>query len=93
MKITAAFASSPVIALAKYFFPIWRSLQKSRFGSVCVCEIGYARLASGPRIDLGKKVCSVVGLDGSGEVVLRRRAMRRTLIGLVAKLPRCTTGT
>ena len=30
-------------------------------------------------IDLGKNVCSVVGLDGSGRVVLRRR-MRREAI-------------
>jgi transposase len=40
-------------------------------------------------IDLGKNVCSIVGLDASGAVVLRRRAKRETLIGLVAKLPPC----
>ena len=40
-------------------------------------------------IDLGKNVCSMVGLDGSGSVVLRRRARRETLIGLIAKLPPC----
>ena len=40
-------------------------------------------------IDLGKNVCSIVGLDASGAVVLRRRAKRETLIGLVAKLPAC----
>ena len=38
-------------------------------------------------IDLGKNVCSVVGLDASGAVVLRRRVRRDTLIDLVAKLP------
>ena len=38
-------------------------------------------------IDLGKNVCSVVGLDSSGAVVLRRRVRRDTLIDLVAKLP------
>ena len=27
-------------------------------------------------IDLGKNVCSLVGLDGSGAVVLRRRVRR-----------------
>jgi hypothetical protein len=27
-------------------------------------------------VDLGKNVCSVVGLDASGAVVLRRRAKR-----------------
>jgi transposase len=40
-------------------------------------------------IDLGKNVCSIVGLDKSGAVVLRRRARRETLIGLAAKLPTC----
>jgi hypothetical protein len=37
-------------------------------------------------VDLGKNVCSVVGLDRSGAVVLRRRARRETLIELTAKL-------
>ena len=32
-------------------------------------------------IDLGKNVCSVVGLDASGAVVMRRRVRRDTLIG------------
>jgi transposase len=40
-------------------------------------------------VDLGKNVCSVVGLDASGAVVLRRRAKRQTLIALAAKLPSC----
>ena len=43
-------------------------------------------------IDLGKNVCSVVGLDPSGAVVLRRRVRRDTLIDLVAKLPSCIVG-
>ena len=43
-------------------------------------------------IDLGKNVCSVVGLDASGAVVLRRRVRRDTLIDLVAKLPACLVG-
>src|SRR4249920_2779873 len=43
-------------------------------------------------IDLGKNVCSIVGLDASGAVVLRRRVRRDTLIGLVAKLPACIVG-
>ena len=34
-------------------------------------------------IDLGKNVCSVVGLDASGAVVLRRTCKRETLIALV----------
>ena len=40
-------------------------------------------------IDLGKTVCSVVGLDEAGAVVLRRRMRRQTLIELGAGLPRC----
>src|ERR1700723_1265352 len=44
---------------------------------------------SGLGVDLGKYVCSVVGLDASGAVVLRRRAKRETLIALAAKLPPC----
>ena len=43
-------------------------------------------------IDLGKNVCSIVGLDAAGAVVLRRRVKRETLIGLAAKLPRCIVG-
>src|SRR6201987_5317922 len=38
---------------------------------------------------LGKNVCSLVGLNASGAVVLRRRAKRETLIALAAKLPPC----
>ena len=40
-------------------------------------------------VDIGKNVCSLVGLDGSGAIVLRRRVKRETLIDLAAKLPRC----
>ena len=43
-------------------------------------------------VDLGKNVCSIVGLDASGAVVLRRRVRRDTLIELVAKLPACIVG-
>ena len=43
-------------------------------------------------IDLGKNVCSVVGLDASGAVVMRRRMRRDTLIGLAEKLPACVVG-
>ena len=43
-------------------------------------------------VDLGKNVCSVVGLDASGAVVMRRRMRRDTLIGLAEKLPACVVG-
>src|SRR3712207_5759505 len=40
-------------------------------------------------IDLGKNSCSVVGLDATGRVVLRRRLSREGVIKLAAGLPRC----
>ena len=43
-------------------------------------------------IDLGKTVCSVVGLDGFGAVVMRRRVKRETLLAMAEKLPPCTVG-
>ena len=43
-------------------------------------------------VDLGKNVCSVVGLDASGAVVMRRKVKRETLIALAEKLPPCVVG-
>ena len=40
-------------------------------------------------IDLGKNSCSVVGLDETGRVVLRRRVTREGVLRLGAKLPGC----
>jgi transposase len=40
-------------------------------------------------IDLGKNSCSVVGLDASGRVVLRRRTHRDGVVKLAAGLPGC----
>ena len=40
-------------------------------------------------IDLGKNSCSVVGLDGSGRVVLRRRMHRDGVVKLASGLPAC----
>ncbi|WP_157221195.1 IS110 family RNA-guided transposase [Flavisphingomonas formosensis] len=40
-------------------------------------------------IDLGKNLCSVVGLDATGAVVLRRSMRRQTVLGFVSKLPAC----
>jgi transposase len=37
-------------------------------------------------IDLGKNVCSLVGLDGSGHVVVRRRVRRENVLKLVSQL-------
>src|SRR3984885_3566223 len=43
-------------------------------------------------IDLDKNVCSVVGLDASGAVVMRRKVRWETLIALAEKLPPCVIG-
>lgn len=40
-------------------------------------------------IDLGKNSCSVVGLDATGKVVVRRRMRRETVITYAASLPAC----
>lgn len=40
-------------------------------------------------VDLGKNSCSVVGLDATGKVVVRRRMRRETVIVFAAKLPPC----
>jgi transposase len=43
-------------------------------------------------VDLGKNVCSVVGLDASGAIVMRRKIRRETLIALAEKLAPCIVG-
>src|SRR3979490_2741001 len=40
-------------------------------------------------IDLGKNSCSVVGLDPTGRVVLRRRMRRESIVGVAARLSGC----
>jgi transposase len=40
-------------------------------------------------IDLGKNSCSVVGLDATGRIVLRRRMSRDGVIKLALRLPAC----
>lgn len=40
-------------------------------------------------IDLGKNSCSVVGLDATGKVVVRRRMRRETVIAYAGGLPPC----
>ncbi len=40
-------------------------------------------------VDLGKNSCSVVGLDATGRVLLRRRMRREGVLALAAKLPGC----
>ena len=41
-------------------------------------------------IDLGKNICSLVGLDGSGRVVVRRRVRREALERFADGLPRAS---
>ena len=40
-------------------------------------------------IDLGKTSCSLVGLDASGKVVVRRRMRRETVISFASGLAPC----
>lgn len=40
-------------------------------------------------IDLGKNLCSVVGVDETGAVVLRRRMRHQTVVQFASGLPRC----
>src|SRR5580704_10960320 len=40
-------------------------------------------------IDLGKNSCSVVGLDVTGKVILRRRMQRKTIVALASNLSPC----
>jgi transposase len=40
-------------------------------------------------VDLGKNSCSLVGLDATGKVSVRRRMRRETVIAFCAKLPPC----
>ena len=40
-------------------------------------------------IDLGKNICSVVGLDTAGRVVVRRRLRRESVIKFAAGLAPC----
>jgi len=40
-------------------------------------------------IDLGKNICSLVGMDVTGKVVLRRRMRRQTVIRFATNLPEC----
>ncbi|WP_410170529.1 IS110 family RNA-guided transposase [Aurantimonas coralicida] len=40
-------------------------------------------------IDLGKDICSVVGLDGAGNVLLRRRMRRDSIMKLTVRMPAC----
>ena len=43
-------------------------------------------------VDLGKNVCSVVGMDASGAVVMRRKVRRETLNALAEKILRALSG-
>lgn len=40
-------------------------------------------------IDLGKNVCSLVGLDAAGAVVLRRRLRRDGVVDFIGKMAPC----
>lgn len=58
-------------------------MKKSDVTGSAVCVIG---------IDIGKDVFHVVGFDGDGQIVLRRKIKRLGLIDAFEKLPRCIVG-
>ena len=43
-------------------------------------------------IDLAKNVFELCGLDGDGEILLRRRVRRDTLLKAVGEIPACVIG-
>ena len=61
----------------------WTTVRQSERFAMIIAMLG---------IDLGKTLCSIVGLDAGGAVVLRRRLRRTSLTGFVAKLSPCTIG-
>ena len=84
--------SADYLASAEFYGMARPSLRRRRLAGVQEEEEAMANVLetiSVLGIDLGKNVCSVVGLDASGAVVLRRRAERETLLMLAAKLPPC----
>lgn len=44
------------------------------------------------RIDLSKDVCSLVGFDGAGKVLLRRRMPRDSILKLASGIPEMRHG-
>ena len=56
------------------------SVQERKEGTMHIVILG---------IDLGKNSCSLVGLDESGTIVVRRRVRRDGVIAFAAKLPPC----
>ena len=43
-------------------------------------------------IDIGKDVFHIVGFDGDGQIVVRRKIRRLSLVQVLEKLPRCIVG-
>src|SRR4029077_5141040 len=79
----------PILLAGPQSFMEWPAPPSGTVGSLEIEEEECAMKISVLGVDLGKNVCSVVGLDALGAVVLRRRAKRETLIALAAKLPPC----
>ena len=55
-------------------------VKRERSGPISIVTLG---------IDLGKTVCSLVGLDAAGTVVMRKRLRRAGLVAFVLSLDRC----
>jgi len=88
LSLSIAFSRAMASRRAGKFME-WPAPPSGDVGSPELHEEEWAMQVSVLGVDLGKNVCSVVGLDASGAVVLRRRAKRETLVALAAKLPRC----
>ena len=73
-------------------FMEWPAPPSGAVGSLAVHKEEREMRISVLGVDLGKNVCSLVGLDASGAVVLRRRAKRETVVALAAKLSPCIVG-
>src|SRR6202166_156723 len=96
MLLTPALAISPAVemstsrACGKFYGMARPSFRRRKVGTGSGGGMGMDIAVLG--VDLGKNVCSVVGLDGSGAVVMRRKVRRETLIALAEKLPPCVVG-
>src|SRR6202453_3403822 len=90
MRSSTASSMSPKTARAMVYGMARPSFRRHRVAGGSGGGMGMDIAVLG--VDLGKNVCSVVGLDTSGAVVMRRKVRRETLIALAENLPACVVG-
>ena len=88
-RTDAAGKSAGLLSRARAISSSRRIIRRSNCGFLPISPIMKIAVLG---VDLGKNVCSLVGLDDVGVVIVRRRARRDTLIDFVAKLPACIVG-